>query len=473
MQKLILLFLLLPFLLGGTTYISDQGTRASVSYSTVANSTLYVRTTGDDTNSCLTSGSPCLTINGAINKIPFVIGHDTTVDVGPGNFAEYALTGRVIQTGATLKVTGTLAAPTLTTGTASGTATGGSNYQMIDSGQAWTVGDLEGHYLLIGGYYKLIYSNDATTIDVISSFGGALTGLAYEIVEPTSVINSGAAWSSWINISGLVGAGGYWDVSNFSVPSSTGYGVNVVHSGNGSLSRIRVTAPDVHGVAVASVTSITLDGIYVYNATYMGITVNNVGTVNRLDVLVDDSAWSGISLLSVEHVAGMSSLSTSNGESGFDLINCGYVNGDQIIANSNTLDGVTARSVRWLDWDVGSAESNTNHGVDIDSATQDGYGGSVVNLGTVSVASNGSGGVRAQNRSTLFMSTVTGGSNTGYGAETLRDSTIFFKVATTVAGSVADLTVDGSTSLDWATDFAVNGDVQLNANWGSRVERKD
>lgn len=131
---------------------------------TTAPVSLYVETTGNDTNSCTSVLMPCLTIQGAIDKLPKRVKHPVTIAVGAGSFDGAVLTGVTFEFpastaappgglgGAYFYLKGTFVAPTLTTGTTSGTATSGTAGTsstatfgtLTDTSQAWTPNELVG-----------------------------------------------------------------------------------------------------------------------------------------------------------------------------------------------------------------------------------------------------------------------------------------------------------------------------------------
>ncbi len=181
---------------------------------TTQNQTYWVDgAAGSDGYDCLFPNKPCKTIQGAANKIPKNLYHDVQVQVAAGTYAGAVFEGftsrlpaNVVTSYAGLRIQGTLGSPTLTSGTTSGTLTGytaKSNATMpilTDSTQSWTVNELRGHFVQITGgtgfpgtasappIYPII-SNTATTL-TITSFTAQAVGSTYQIVTPTTVINS-------------------------------------------------------------------------------------------------------------------------------------------------------------------------------------------------------------------------------------------------------------------------------------------
>jgi hypothetical protein len=166
--------------------------------------TLNVSATGSDTGDG-SATKPFGTIQAAIESLAGLkIQAKVTIQVGIGSFPAFSLEGfRTALTVTTnplspasttgLEITGTWVAPTLTSGTLSGTATGGlvnSTAVLTDAGQAWTVNELRGKYVLVGSVYYPIISNAATTITVPNS--NSLSG-AYSIWDHGTIIDSGTA----------------------------------------------------------------------------------------------------------------------------------------------------------------------------------------------------------------------------------------------------------------------------------------
>lgn len=170
---------------------------------------LYVSSTGSDANSCLTVGSPCLTIQAALARVPKRIFHPVTVTVGAGTFAGFNINGFTIHPaaneslGSYLDVRGTLINATLGSGTSTGTISstvGGSITAwgtITDSGQAWTPNALRGMHVVITGGARsgdkyVVADNSGTQITVAANVGssGALPGSTYAIQVPGTVINS-------------------------------------------------------------------------------------------------------------------------------------------------------------------------------------------------------------------------------------------------------------------------------------------
>lgn len=180
-------------------------------YETFANYALFVDPTGSDSNACTSSGAnACLTIQGAIKKIPKQARHQATVSVAAGNYAGITISGfmfdQSLQNGAAgILIDGALANVTPTTGSATGTATAGSAGSGItfgtltDSGATWTVNDaaLIGKFVVItggtgSGQVKVIVSNTATALTIAGTWTAPTGTSTYALQSPSVNITSGA-----------------------------------------------------------------------------------------------------------------------------------------------------------------------------------------------------------------------------------------------------------------------------------------
>lgn len=187
----------------------DAGFGGGAITTTGAALTLYVDPTGNDANECSASGtSACATIQGAINKIPKVIRHNITINVAAGTYTGAIISGFTMDSSMSttggLLISGTRATSTgLISGTATGTATSGTNGDstitfgtLVDTTQTWTTNDLRGRFLHITGGTGInqvvpIVSNTGTTITVArSSWTTPDATSTYAIEDDAVVINT-------------------------------------------------------------------------------------------------------------------------------------------------------------------------------------------------------------------------------------------------------------------------------------------
>lgn len=235
-MKTLLWLLLIPSLAFGqiTQYVTQQ------QYATRAVVALFVGPTGSDASQCLSAMAPCLTIQGAVNKLPKRIRHNVAITVAAGTYAENVVISGFTFTSEvslpTFTITGTMGAFVPTTSTASGTfttvagvATGGYVQRVTDNTKAWTVNDLRGQFLTVAGVSRPIISNTATTIDVANT-AVFVNGNAYTITTPTSLINAAAGVT--VSFAGNMGAGTVVTMSQFGF-TSVNQTINVTASPSG------------------------------------------------------------------------------------------------------------------------------------------------------------------------------------------------------------------------------------------------
>ena len=233
MTRHVLIFLaLLPSLVFAQPTVTRGGALKKRQYQTYSNLTLYVDPTGSDSGACTSSGTgACATLGGALGKLPKNIRHTVQVNVAAGTYTEtvqvtgFALSRPPNDTSASaaLTISGTMGAPTLTTGTTSGTLTSTSMSAppstVTDSGQSWTVDELKGRFLLMtsgarnGTYYPIV-SNTATVLRLASIDILLVSGATYSIVEPKTV------FSGQVRLQGN-GGGGIITLENIKYTHST------------------------------------------------------------------------------------------------------------------------------------------------------------------------------------------------------------------------------------------------------------
>lgn len=193
-----------------TGAVALNGTGPFLELFTTADITLYVDPLGSDSNPGTSPGaSACLTIQGALNKIPKRIRHLVTINVAAGNYAGFEVAGFIIEQTPTANQVGINLVGTRenATGLASGTATGtltsvtpGSSSTAAftvwtDSGQNWASDALKGKFIeiLSGtgiGTIMPITGNTATSVTVPLTVGIAAAGATYAIRDCTSAITT-------------------------------------------------------------------------------------------------------------------------------------------------------------------------------------------------------------------------------------------------------------------------------------------
>lgn len=406
--------------MSGSVVIPGGVTDPTATKKTTAALNLFVRTTGNDSNTCLASGTACLTVAGAISKIPTIIEHAVSVDIGAGTFAGFNLTGRYVGAGS-ISVLGTMATSTPATGTATGTATAGTATTLTDAGQSWTASDLVGRYVTTTAGTFLIQSNTTTSLTIIGANSTSLNGLAYTIQQPSSIISSSI---------GVYGVSGNGLVTLSALAPSAGAYVIVAQSGYVQLSYMPFTSPGDIGVTVVDSNVSLLTGVYVSAAAVNGFYLGNLQSLYANGVMSNgggaSGGGSGIELLNVKGIQDMYAVSNGDGDANGILLNNSSGFATAIYASTNTTNGLKL---------IG----NSHLGI---------YGTGVT--------------------------TLSGTSNTERGVAIDSYSELFFKGTPTITGTLGNVTLDrGATTLTWATHFNDNGDMAVNGNLFCRAERKD
>jgi hypothetical protein len=187
-------------------------------YATTAAMTLNVDPTGNNNNACTSTGTgACLTIQGALNKVPKLLRHLVTINIAAGTYGSFFVSGftcdmGVQQTAAGLLIDGLAAftnstiasgsaTGTATSGTAGGTSTFGS---LTKTAAGWTVNDLSGRFITItggtgSGQTRVISSNTATVITITGDWTAPDATSTYAIQDPGVIINTAVSTPSPIS----------------------------------------------------------------------------------------------------------------------------------------------------------------------------------------------------------------------------------------------------------------------------------
>ena len=467
------------FLVGASKYVDDGNVRFNIAKETVGAITLYVRTDGVDTNTCTvdSAGGACLTIQAALNKIPKMVKHTVTVNIGAGNFAGFNLSGFTVpRYVGTLTIQGTLGDPTLTTGTTTGNATGGSTSQCVDSGQAWTTNELRGRLVLSGGQYRVVRTNTANTIDLVGTLTATCSGTAYHIYEQKTVINSGSPGYSSANLYISANRNGRdnFIIQKLSITGGT-FGFFVHYTDGFTIQYVSATS-NTYGIAVQS-----CPGEFILNDNYAGgnsgygfSLLGIVGQLRPSRSYAYNNTSIGFYIAAITNDPQGLSLYADNNGVGFHLWSNTSLIETDLRAENNTGAGVNVLGPGKLTLVSGTLSSNGGYGLTAEaqpSGIKSGY--SVVIVTAATIATNTSGGIYAGFGAELILSTVTG-SSTGYGLTVDSGALAIVTSATAITGTLGNATIDtGASVLTWATDFATNGDGAVNDVTGARILRKD
>lgn len=164
--------------------------------------------TGNDAYDCQSASAPCLTPQGALNKMPKHLRDGATLSLAAGNYPGFQISGfqndGMQQTTGGFAIQGTLANSTgLASGTATGTATAVSTGTvnplafgtLTDATQNWTVNDLRGRFATIAGepgagQIRVIVSNTTTAITIAGSWASTAptAGSTYAIQDSVTNI---------------------------------------------------------------------------------------------------------------------------------------------------------------------------------------------------------------------------------------------------------------------------------------------
>jgi len=415
----------------GAVNIPGGVTDPSAIKQTTSAKTYYVRTTGNDSNDCLTTGTACLTIQAAVDLVPFAVQDATTIDIGAGTFDSFVIANKSL--GATsLSITGVMANSTLATGTATGTADGGDTTYLEDTGQSWTSGDLVGRFALVDGMQRLIRSNTATRANLANYHSASISGKTYAIQDPTTLVESAAAWTFGLQIVNVRGGVyPYLNVRQIKFQNLTYSGINAEDTTYAMFNTIQIDTPQFWGLAwYRSAGTVFVEETYVTGPTWGGFLFQDAHAVSANGIVSNGGGasnnFAGASFLGVNTIDApvITALSNGNG-AGIEFSHCGNVTPRRLIADSNNTSGVLVRD------------------------------GTVFSRGG-------------------YAPSITGTGNGAWGVDVRNMSGFFIGATITVTGTSGDATIDGgATTLVWATHFASDGDVVADTSNFCRIERED
>lgn len=436
--------------------------------------TYYVRTTGDDGNDGLSAGNAFLTVNEALDRIPRHIKHDITVDVGSGSFTTFDITGFNIELGGSLTVEGKLATPSLD-GLDSGTATGGSVIQLIDTGGGWTTDELRGLLVKIGDDYRVVRENTGTIVNFGSNFPATCSGKAYEILEiDTTVTGTSGLGFGPIGVCDNKVAQRDLYIRNFKTTTGT-VGLFAFTTDLGIVERI-YTSGAYYGVGLQTVGGEPkLFEVYATGCTY-GIWSRTLMNFKESRLGSYNNTGSGFYMDMNVATSNITGFFDNNGEHGIEAVDtAGIVDVESYFyAKDNTLSGIKLHNCSSFDIDSGTLEDNGAYGLEVDDDTVGNRSqGSFANLvGDITIQNNTDGGIIMRNRSGIALTNVDGSGNGNYGLELKAGSYALVTLNTGITGDTGDVVIDGE-AFTWATDFSSDGDVVMDLTSGCRIERRD
>jgi hypothetical protein len=208
----------------------------------------------------------------------------------------------------------------------------------------------------------------------------------------------------------------------------------------------------------------------------VGIWVADI-TMGSFDYLYSDSnSGNGFYVGGGAQIALNNIYADSNGACGLEAWGTLFLEMDAVELKNNTTDGLWVRSIVDGDIDSGTISGNGGWGIHIgNDDTGNRSGPQFINAtGSITVSNNTLGGVLLKSQASISLSSCTG-TNTGpYGLRVDSRSYALVTSATAVTGATGDATVnEGTTELDWSTDFGSDGDIVTNVDNYSTIERKD
>jgi hypothetical protein len=432
---------------------------------TTADINLFVDPTGSDSGSCTSTGTgACLTIQGALNKIPKGLRHRATVTVAAGNYAGFTVSGFTIDPAfqratAGLLITGTLGNVTPATGSATGTATAGSAGSnttfgtLTDAAATWTVNDpaLVGKLLVItggtgAGQVKVIVSNTATALTIAGTWTAPTGTSTYAIQAPTSVITSVAAAIPNAVGGSAVATAGFQIVDNV-VSGSLNTWVDIMNMGFSLGSSV---AGRVQGTGAVGISQSVFASSGIVTANGATLTATAVGYVSTAACFSLGSGSAGTGAGS--NIANSYLKSSQTSVVNASLLGRAQISGSQIVLASTATQGVSAAT-----GSVVTVVSSRCDCASIASSSCLNAGGSAtfVNASSGPATLNVSGGldvtncqygVVAQTGTVAFAQTATfSGNSLTYSAQTANGGAVFLPNAITVTSGTADLSVDNGT----------------------------
>jgi hypothetical protein len=386
------------------------------------------------------SSEPFATIQAAINSVPLNAIHTITIDVAAGNYAGIDVRGRNLA--GSMYINGTQGTATPATGPASGTATSGTNRSLTLTAAGWTTGDLEGKFIEItsgqgAGQHLIIADNDTDTIRTAGIFNPAPNGTSvFSITEPTTIFTSGTSgvWNT--------ACIGYLQVQDFHI-NGPSYGC-VLYASESQLGLRRVTANGcVYGFIGQDSAKTAWSQIGALSSTSLGIaflTMKMAANGGYEKGWFVDGGSDGLSITACQ-VCGVEGVWIKNAS------NNGLYATDSFpwfnyLTVESCYDGVWISRASAVIQRV-EVSGCTRHGISSD------YGGRIDIRYTVTGSGNGGWGVHA---------------GLGVGGIITLSS---LSATPTITGTNGDCTVDGTTALVWATDFAaaedyVHDDARMN-----------
>jgi hypothetical protein len=444
-----------PIKIFGDALLNLDGINSKAVSVTTENISLYVETTGNDENNCLTVATACATVQEAINRIPGYIIHTVTITVGAGTFSAFNVDSFRVGPGGMLTIQGTLGAPTITTGTTTGTCTGGSGLDCEDGGQTWTADDLRGYIAHdeTENHYRIIRDNDADTFFLAGQGDlGNWSGDDYAIYEPKTIITgTGSLMYGHIEVTHLLSM----------KPEQT------------VIRRFKTDAGATFGIVLYN-SICTVEQWWGEDDAYCFAT----GQSTLRSIFRDCYAYSCVSgfylfstgASAIEEPTVTRCYTYDNSSYGYEAVDTMYVEFFQCYSEGDTAGGWGLQNTGMAHLDRCYSDGG-NYGVRVNAGISDKTGGGAAYIEQCTFENHTQQGIQITNPATVLMETVSGTGNTA-GVYMINGGTIIDLSGNTITGTSLEISIDiNQHDFDWA-DISNAGDSVLNPNNGGRVVKQ-
>lgn len=380
------------------------------------------------------SAYPFQTIQAAIDAVPSFIGHDCTISVTQaGNYTGFSIAG--FYGPGRFKVLGLQGLVTPTSGPSSGTATSGTSASLTLTGAGWTVDDFAGKFCEItsgagAGQHFVIATNTADTLTFAGRMSPAPNGTSvFQITEPKTVVtsNSAAFVAGIFNTTCL----GVYEVHDFHIQGPSNGLVQLrspsslilerVTQRNGYFGFVSQECLKSEWRQIGSLAS-TSHAIVYLNTSFAGNAAYEKGW---LALNASGGTADGVQVGNCDTFGCQGIYAKNIGNNGVRLV--GAKGAFYYVQSDDNKDGIWCQNSFLELWDS-AASNNTKRGLGCDS------GGRVVVKTALAGSGNGEWGAHA------------GADGVG--------GVIELEILPTITGTLGNATVDGSTVLTWAADFA-------------------
>lgn len=413
--------------------------------------TLYVDSVnGNDANGGRKADDAFATVAGALTKVAKEVNHNIVVNLAPGNYGWFSLSGYRISGTGKITLNGAFTPFTTATGLNHGTVTSATDGDdtvpvfgsLSDSTQTWTTNNLKGKFVYFTSgfsqdtYYEIL-SNSSTTMQLCVGFGVTVPGDTYAILDCASVVNTSSTHSFGLDISdNQISSDGALTVNNvkisiptvdssngISIKNNSGFitckGCSVVGGSNGNciavvldgFSQVPIldtclispnVGSSVYGIVLNNQTALTMFGCHVTSPARNagGISLQAQGYANQVAIIDSqfDFMVNGLKIFSAQAFFDMSGviIDTSNGSQCILASSINHSNwGGTVIhssalkcQNSSTGLQLGGTAVAWINTFAGSGNTI---GIQADKGARCQIGASSTITGTTEILLDGVG----------------------------------------------------------------------------------